>query len=95
MQNDHFVEEDAGFRLTAVDHHALLEDCGTVVLASARRIARSLALAHLACVSVELEQLVSALSHLSLRAVHEAAAEDVDFSIKTACCMALSADNRL
>ena len=95
MQNDHFVEEDAGLGLASVDEHAFLEDGGAVVLAGARRVACRLALAHSAAVGVKLEQLVGALAHLALRVEHEAAPEAVDFPVERARSVALSALDRL
>ena len=52
-------------------------------------------MAHSLGVRVELEQLVRALSHLTLRVEHEAATEDVDFIVEGACSVALTAKHGL
>ena len=95
MQNEHLVEEEAWLSLTAVDHHASLEDRGAVVLAGTCWEASRFHLTHKFSVWIEFQQLVRALSHLALRVEHEAAAEDVDFVAKGTRSVALTAKNRL
>ena len=95
MANEHLVVEDAGLSLPAVHDHRLFVDCGCVVLSCARAEPGRFALSHTALVRIELKQLVGALAHLALRVEHEAAAEDVNFAIKSACCMTLATLHRL
>ena len=95
MQDEHLVEELPGFSLAPADHHAFLEDCGAVVLSSCSGKASCFQLSDGPFVRVELQQFIRALSTLSLGIVHIAASEDVNFAIKSACCMALASLNRI
>ena len=95
VQDEHLVEELPRFGLAPADYHAFIEYCGAVVLTSSSRKASCFQLTDGSAVGVELQQLIRALSSLSLGIEHEAAAEDVNFAIKSACCMTLATLHRL
>ena len=82
MAHNHLIVEDSAFSLSTIDNHAFLEGSSSVILASSGREASGLALHHLSLVSVKFDQLVSALSDLSLLIEHETASECVNLAVK-------------
>ena len=91
MAHNHLVVEDATFSLTTIDDHGLLINGCTVVLAGSGRVTGRFALDHASLVSVEFEQLISALADLAFGVEFETAAKGVDFAVKSHRGMTLSA----
>lgn len=79
VENDHFVVENTALTLASIDDHALLVHGRAVVLPWASSKARCLCGVHGSFINVELEQLIGALTDLSLLVEHEAPTEGIDF----------------
>ena len=95
MENDHLVVEHAALALASIDDHALLVHGRAVVLPWASSEARSLRGVHRPFINVELEQLIGALTDLTLLVEHEAATEGVDLVLVVDGCVALTALDHL